>query len=104
MPIIVERRGAVQWLTLNRPRARNAIDSETVQQLRTYFENLRDDSETRVVVLRGAGGTFSAGLDLTITNFLDFLDTDHLEVRWQLRRQVCVAIPLMSSSYVVPSH
>ena len=64
MPIIVERRGAVQWLTLNRPRARNAIDSETVQQLRTYFENLRDDSETRVVVLRGAGGTFSAGLDL----------------------------------------
>ena len=35
-----------------------------MQQLRTYFENLRDDSETRVVVLRGAGGTFSAGLDL----------------------------------------
>ena len=64
MPIVVERRGAVQWLTLNRPRARNAIDSETVQQLRAFFENLRDDSETRVVVLRGAGGTFSAGLDL----------------------------------------
>ena len=51
MPIIVERRGAVQWLTLNRPRARNAIDSETVQQLRAFFENLRDYSETRVVVL-----------------------------------------------------
>ncbi|HKJ24778.1 MAG TPA: enoyl-CoA hydratase-related protein [Myxococcota bacterium] len=60
----VRRDGAVTWLTLDRPEALNALDPTLVGELRDFFARLPDDRETRVVVLRGAGRAFCAGLDL----------------------------------------
>jgi len=51
-------------LTLNRPEQFNAIDSVMLEELRTYFAGLRGNGRVRVVVLRGAGRHFCAGLDL----------------------------------------
>jgi enoyl-CoA hydratase len=62
--LILERRDHVAWLTLNRPESLNAMNRQLVQELRTFFTQLSDDRETRVVVLRGAGRAFCAGLDL----------------------------------------
>ena len=63
-PLLVDRRGAVDWVTLNRPERLNALDETLTTALRQYFEGLYDDSACRVVVLRGAGRGFCAGADL----------------------------------------
>lgn len=63
-PLIVERRGAVDWVTLNRPERLNALDDALTTALRDYFRGLADDAVCRIVVLRGAGRAFCAGLDL----------------------------------------
>lgn len=62
--ITVEKRGAADWLTLNRPEALNTINVAMVEELDHYFGKLRNDAETRVVVMRGAGRAFCAGLDI----------------------------------------
>ena len=62
--LTVEREGHATWLTLNRPKALNALNAAMVTELRDFFAELPDDRETRVVVVRGAGRAFCAGLDL----------------------------------------
>jgi len=62
--ITVEKRGAADWLTLNRPDVLNTISLEMVDELSAYFGSLYNDRETRVVVMRGAGRAFCAGLDI----------------------------------------
>ena len=62
--LIVERDGPVLKVTMNRPEARNALSPTMVRELTQAFEQARDDAGIRVVVLRGAGGTFCAGGDL----------------------------------------
>ena len=51
-------------VTLNRPQVKNALNPTLIGELRTVFENLRDRRDIKVVILRGAGGTFCAGADL----------------------------------------
>lgn len=63
-PLIIERRGPVDWVTMNRPDRMNALDETLTAALKAYFEDLYDDSECRVVVLQGAGRGFCAGADL----------------------------------------
>ncbi len=60
----IDKRGNVDWLTLNRPESLNAITLEMVDELRDYFGGLCEDDSTRIVVLRGAGRAFCAGLDI----------------------------------------
>ncbi len=62
--ISIEKRGQVDWLTLNRPEALNSIDTPMVTELRDYFGGLIEDRDTRIVVMRGAGRAFCAGLDI----------------------------------------
>jgi enoyl-CoA hydratase len=56
--------GPVDHLTLNRPDQFNAICSTMLAELHDYFSRLDEDESVRVVVLRGAGRHFCAGLDL----------------------------------------
>lgn len=62
--ITVEKRGQVDWLSLNRPASLNAINTPMATDLRDYFGSLYEDHDTRIVVLRGAGRAFSVGLDI----------------------------------------
>ena len=62
--LLVEERGAVDWVTLNRPDALNALNGEMVETLASYFEGLYRRHDRRVVVLQAAGKAFCAGLDL----------------------------------------
>jgi len=58
------RGGAVLHVTLNRPEVRNAMSLTMVRELIEVVKTAEQDGETRVVVLRGAGGHFCAGADL----------------------------------------
>ena len=59
----VEIREGVQWVTLQRPDALNAMTARMEDELLGAFENAAADPAVRVVVLRGAGPCFSAGHD-----------------------------------------
>jgi len=63
--VLVEQleRGIVS-VTLNRPDRRNALSIDLLEQLCAEIERLSSDETQRVVILRGAGLVFSAGLDL----------------------------------------
>ncbi|GAA0867420.1 enoyl-CoA hydratase-related protein [Brevundimonas basaltis] len=54
----------VVFVTINRPSKRNAFDAATIAALYEAFETLHGADHVRVVFIRGAGGTFSAGADL----------------------------------------
>jgi methylglutaconyl-CoA hydratase len=61
----IERRaGGAVWLTLDRPEIHNAFDDRLIVQLTAELARLGADDAVRVVVLTGAGGSFSAGADL----------------------------------------
>ena len=64
----LQQKGPVAWLTLNRPERLNAITPRMNAELADYFEDLPQRTETRVVVLRGAGRAFCAGLDIIEAN------------------------------------
>ena len=63
-PVLVERRDDVQVITLNRPEARNALDRAVAEAVAAAVDELDRDNSLRAGVLTGAGGTFSAGMDL----------------------------------------
>lgn len=63
-PLLVERHGAVLVITLNRPTVRNAVDEALSNAVAGALDTLDDDPTLTVGILTGAGGTFSAGMDL----------------------------------------
>ncbi len=62
--IRIESEGEVDWLTLNRPLRLNTITGTMVRELCTYFDGLHRDFSRRIVVMRGEGRAFCAGLDI----------------------------------------
>ena len=64
VPVLSERRGDLLLITLNRPQARNAVNTELAGALAEQLDRLDSDSELRGAVLTGAGKGFSAGADL----------------------------------------
>jgi len=61
--VLLTRDGPVATITINRPETRNAIGPSVIAQLTQLFQVLSVD-DTRIVVLTGAGGAFSAGADI----------------------------------------
>ncbi len=64
MSVIVEKRGFVTTVIINRPEVRNAVDRPTAEALANAFREFEGDEGARVAVLWGAGGNFCAGADL----------------------------------------
>ncbi|GEK33495.1 enoyl-CoA hydratase-related protein [Kurthia sibirica] len=62
--IIFEKVGRVGYLTFNRPQAMNAMDLVMMDELGECIEGLHADQELQLLVLKGAGGAFSAGGDV----------------------------------------
>ncbi|MGD2065307.1 MAG: enoyl-CoA hydratase-related protein, partial [Dehalococcoidia bacterium] len=60
--ILVEKRGEVLVITLNRPEIGNAFNSELIKELTEVFGSIED--EVRAIVITGAGKVFCAGADL----------------------------------------
>jgi enoyl-CoA hydratase len=64
-PFIVEREGHVAWLVMNRPSKRNAMGLAFYKHLRDHMHRFDQDPDIRVVVIKGAGPSFTSGTDLT---------------------------------------
>jgi methylglutaconyl-CoA hydratase len=60
----IEHRGATAWVWMNRPELHNAFDETLIAELTAAFAALDADPAVRVIVLAGAGKSFSAGADL----------------------------------------
>ncbi len=65
--LIEEKNSRVTILTLNRPERRNALTIELLTELTDALDRVAADSQKRVLILRGAGKVFCAGLDLNET-------------------------------------
>src|SRR5512133_3003180 len=62
--VLLERRGRVLLITLNRPDARNAVNLAVSEGIASALDSLDADSDLSVGVLTGAGKGFSSGMDL----------------------------------------
>jgi enoyl-CoA hydratase/carnithine racemase len=62
--VLTEDRGAVRHIVLNRPEKRNALNAELVLAIGAALRAAADDATVRVVVVRGEGKVFSAGMDV----------------------------------------
>ncbi|SEN42792.1 crotonase/enoyl-CoA hydratase family protein [Nonomuraea pusilla] len=62
--VLVEESGNVAIITINRPKARNAINGAVARGIAEAMDALDARAEVSAYVLTGAGGTFSAGMDL----------------------------------------
>src|SRR3954451_25370985 len=63
--VTYEKKGAIAYVTVNRPKVLNALSQRTWEDLRAAFELARADAEVRGVILTGAGDkAFVAGADI----------------------------------------
>jgi feruloyl-CoA hydratase/lyase len=60
----VDVENGIAWTVLNRPEKRNAMSPTLNREMRDVLESLEQDSEVKVLVLTGAGNSWSAGMDL----------------------------------------
>lgn len=61
--LTIDRRGPVEYVTLNRPEVRNAFNEHVIAELAAWARTAHQDASLRVVVIAGAGKVFSAGAD-----------------------------------------
>ncbi|GAB4169527.1 MAG: enoyl-CoA hydratase/isomerase family protein [Calditrichia bacterium] len=62
--IEIERDGHITTVWLNRPRVHNAFDEHMIAELNQVVEDLKQDTNTRILIFRGRGKSFCAGADL----------------------------------------
>jgi enoyl-CoA hydratase len=72
--ILVETKGAVTLITLNRPQALNALNSQVLRELIAAFEEFDADSTQRCAVLTGSEKAFAAGADIKEMQSQSFAD------------------------------
>lgn len=72
--ILIERRGAVTLVTLNRPQALNALNSEVLKELIDAFGEYDSDDSQRCLVLTGSEKAFAAGADIKEMQAQGFAD------------------------------
>jgi len=91
----LDRRDHVTWVTLNRPEALNAMNRTLVRELRAFFSGLGEDSTTRLVILRGAGRAFCAGLDLKESGDGGSDDAGSVQAGLRAQRQISELVIMM---------
>ena len=84
--LLIEKLGPVMSLTLNRPESLNAFSSEMILGLKDALTNAQMDEDIQVIVITGAGRSFSAGGDVKTMGQAD-------------SNQVCISASSMSSFY-----
>ncbi len=72
--LLVEVRGRVAIVTLNRPQALNALNSTVMEELREALAGFQKNSDVGAVVLTGSEKAFAAGADIKEMQSLDFVD------------------------------
>jgi enoyl-CoA hydratase/carnithine racemase len=71
---IFEKDGPVSTITFNRPERRNCMNREVMAEFERLIHRVRDDRETRALIVTGSGAAFSAGADVSAAS--DMKDPD----------------------------
>jgi enoyl-CoA hydratase/carnithine racemase len=75
--VLYEKRNGIAYVTVNRPKVLNALNTPTWADIRTAFEDARDDAAVRGVILTGAGNkAFIAGADISELKLATALDAE----------------------------
>jgi enoyl-CoA hydratase len=97
--ILVEKRGAVGLITLNRPKALNALSTGLMTELAHALDELEGDTEVGAVVLTGSDKAFAAGADIKEMkdkSFIDAYASDFITAGWErltsFRKPVIAAV------------
>ena len=88
---LIEKKGQIAWVWLNRPEKKNAMNPPAWKELPLVFKELEKDPEIRVVVIAGKGPAFCAGIDLIsmIGEMPELLDNEQKGgVKMQLLRKI----------------
>lgn len=93
--ILIEQRGDIEIVSLNRPHKLNALDVPMTFALRDYFRDLHDREEVRAVILRAEGRAFCAGLDLV--GWENDGSRTEIQHYWRLQRSLASILELMRS-------
>ena len=105
--MLFDVRDGVGWVTLNRPEALNAYNMRMRDELYEVLTAIRDDSDIRVMVLRGSGRAFCAGADLTEFGTAPSPTTGRLirfaRDNWALLRELSVPTIAALHGYVLGS-
>lgn len=98
--IIVERKGGIGYLTLNRPKVFNAISEQMIREMRKAIEELNQDLAVGVVIITGAGKAFQSGADIQELSRMSPLEilswnqgvVENLDALEKMRQPVIAAI------------
>ena len=97
--ILVERRGAVGIVTLNRPQALNALNAALIAEVGTAFDELEGDPAIGAIVLTGGEKAFAAGADIkemADKTYMQAYAEDFITTGWervaQCRKPVVAAV------------
>ena len=64
--LLFDKKGAIAYVTVNRPKVLNALNMATMEELRKVFHSIKQDDEVRVVIMKGSGEkAFIAGADIS---------------------------------------
>ena len=64
--VLLEKKDKIATLTINRPKALNALNKETLEEIKAAVENVRDDESVDVLIITGSGDkAFVAGADIS---------------------------------------
>ena len=77
--IIYEKEGPLAWITLNRPEKLNAITQQMAAEILLATDKAQCDDEVRIILLKGAGRSFSAGFDLELDEQADRTEEEELQ-------------------------
>ncbi|MGK6316327.1 p-hydroxycinnamoyl CoA hydratase/lyase [Neorhizobium sp. DT-125] len=101
--VTVEFDEGIAWVTLNRPKQRNAINPGIVWEMNAIMDALEEDDRCKVMVVTGAGESFSAGMDLKeyfrATDKVPPIQRERLfraNAAWQWRRMMYYPKPTIS--------
>jgi enoyl-CoA hydratase len=82
--LLTRKSDGIGWITVNRPDKLNALNVETVEELRAAFQEFDKDDEVKAVILTGAGEkAFVAGADISEFIHLDAEKGKHYALRGQ---------------------
>jgi len=89
--ILVETRGRVGLVTLNRPKALNALNDALMNELGTAFANFDADENIGAIVITGSEKAFAAGADIAAMKdwgYMDVFKTEYITRNWESIRKV----------------
>lgn len=92
-PILIEQRGPVEILSLNRPDKLNTMNEDMIFALQDYFRELQNRHDVRVVLFRAEGRAFCAGLD--IGAWKNDGSRGQVQHVWRTQRHIATVMQLM---------